>query len=156
MHRAVLDKESVLSKKLLIFLIVGCFCLNASVLMAQSTEPQKTKQTKHAQKTKKLIFKSGVGPGNDVEITLRDKTKLKGYLSEIADDYFLVTDPMSGVSTRLEYEQVEKVRLWLVVKNQLKRDFGSPGRAIKNVGLGIGITFGAIALICVVSQRCIN
>lgn len=143
-------------RKLLSTLIVGCFCLNASAAMSQSTEPQKAKQTKHAQKMKRIIFKSGVGPGNDVEVTLRDKRKVKGYVSEIKDDYFVVMEPKSGASTVLDYEQVQKVRLWLVVKNQVRRDFGSPGRFMKTVGIGLGVTFGAIALICVASKGCIN
>jgi hypothetical protein len=142
-------------RKVLILFIVSCFCVHAPAIVAQSNAAQVT-EAKHAKKIKNLVFKSPVGPGNDIEVTLRDKTKIKGYLSEVTDDYFVVTDPKSGATTRVEYGQVEKVRLWLLVQNALKRNFSSPARIIRNMAIGIGVGFTAVALICLASRRCVE
>jgi hypothetical protein len=141
-------------RKILILFIVSCFCVQAPAIVAQANASQVTKEAKHAQKIKNLVFKSSVGPGNDIEVKLKDKTKVSGYLSEVTDDYFVVTDAKTGAKTTVEYGQVEKVRLWLLIQNALKRNFRSPGRIIRNMAIGIGITFTAVALICLASRRC--
>ena len=143
-------------RKVLILFIVSCFCVHAPAIVAQSNAAQVTREAKHAKKIKNLVFKSPVGPGNDIEVKLKDKTKIKGYLSEVTDDYFVVTDPKGGATTRVEYGQVEKVRLWLLVQNALKRNFSSPGRIIRNMAIGIGVGFTAVALICLASRRCVE
>ena len=52
-----------------------------------------------------------LGIGMLVEIKLRDKTKLKGYVGEIAEDHFVVTHPRTGTSTNVAYIQVQQVKL---------------------------------------------
>lgn len=143
-------------KKVFSFFIITCFCIQAPAALAQSSEAQITKEARHAQKIKNTVFKSSVGPGNDIEVKLKDKTKINGYLSEVTDDYFVVTDPRTGAKSRFEYGQVEKVRVWLLEHEGLKRNFKSSGRIIRNAAIAFGISVVAIGVFCMKSGRCAN
>jgi hypothetical protein len=140
--------------KALSLVVVLCFWIQVPAIVAQSSGTQISKEAKHAEKIKRSVFRSAVGPGNDIEVKLRDKTKLSGYLSEITDDYFVVTDPRTGVKTTLEYGQVDKVRLWLPAQNALKRKFRSSGTIIRNLVIGIALGVTAIGIICAAAHRC--
>jgi hypothetical protein len=137
-------------------LIITCICLHAPLVTAQSSQKQITKEQKQVEKIKKYVFKSGIGPGNDIDVKLRDNTKLSGYVSEVTENYFVVTDPKTGATNKLEYGQVEKARLSLFTKNEFEHRTTSPGRVFRNVAIGFGLTVGAIALICVTSKRCME
>ena len=45
-----------------------------------------------------------------VEVKLRDKTKLKGYISEAGEASFIVVDAKMGVATTVAYPQVKQVK----------------------------------------------
>jgi hypothetical protein len=144
----------VLRKAFSLFLIY--FCLHAGA-SAQTSTAQVTKETKRAAKIKKLIFQSGIGPGNDIEVKLRDKTRIAGYVSEVTDDHFVVTDLKTGSSTKLEYGQVDKARLLSVTKKDFEeRDSPSPARIFRNAAIAFGISVAVIGLICTASGRCAN
>ena len=51
-----------------------------------------------------------LGTFTEVEVKLRDKTKLKGYVQQIADDYFVISDSRSGATTSVVYAQVKQVK----------------------------------------------
>jgi len=141
-------------RKAFSLVIVLCFSIQVPSIFAQSSGTQISKEAKHAEKIKRSVCKSAVGPGNDIEVKLRDKTKLSGYLSEITDDYFVVTDSKTGVKSTLEYGRVEKVRLWLPVQNALKPHFRSSGTIIRNLVIGIALGVTAIGIACAASHRC--
>jgi hypothetical protein len=67
------------------------------------------KATKSAEKVKAGIAKLGTGPSARVEVKLRDKRKLKGYISEISYDHFVVNDT-KGIATTVAYPQVKQVK----------------------------------------------
>jgi hypothetical protein len=52
--------------------------------------------------------KPGAGPDARVEIKLLDKTKLKGYLSQLNDEHFMAAEGRDGAVTRIAYPQVQK------------------------------------------------
>lgn len=143
-------------RKVFSFFIISCFCIQAPAALAQSSEAQISKEARRAQKIKNTVFKSSVGPGNDIEVKLKDKTKISGYLSEVTDDYFVVTDARSGARSKLEYGQVEKVHVWLLEHDGLKRNFKSTGRVVRNAAIGFGIFVVALGVICMASRRCEN
>lgn len=141
-------------RKVFVLFIICWFCFPAGVI-AQTSTQQTAKETKRVEKIRRLIFQSGIGPGNDVEIKLNDKTKVRGYVSEVADDHFVVTDSKTGSTTKLEYSQVDKARLWSVTKNDFEeRNSPSPLRIFRNAAIGFGITVAVIGLICVASKGC--
>ena len=95
------------------------------------------KEAQFAQKVKSEVAKLGTGPDARVEVKLRDKTKLKGYISEVGDQSFAVVDDMSGSVTTVTYPQVKQVK-----GNNL-----STGAKIL-IGIGIVVAVGLIFGIC--------
>lgn len=68
------------------------------------------KEARFAQKVKKEIAKLGTGPNARVDLKLRDKAKLKGYISEVGDQSFAVVDDKTGSATTVTYPQVKQVK----------------------------------------------
>ncbi len=52
----------------------------------------------------------GVGSKARVEVKLRDKTKVKGYVSATGEDSFTVTDAKTGASQTVAYTEVAQVK----------------------------------------------
>jgi preprotein translocase subunit SecF len=68
------------------------------------------KETRFAEKVKEGISKLGTGADARVEVKLRDKTKLKGYVSEADADSFVVVDEKTNTISRMTYAQVKQVK----------------------------------------------
>ena len=83
-----------------------------------------------SEKVKASIRKIYVGQQAQVEIKLRDKTKMKGYISEIGDDTFILTDSRTGTATAIAYSNVEQVK---------QRKLSSRGKDIEFVVILVGI-----------------
>jgi hypothetical protein len=90
----------VVSNVLVLFLCVGTG-------VASSREE---KEAKLAADVKAGITKLGTGSTARVEIKLQDKTKLKGYVQEIAEDHFVVVDRRTGAVTMVAYSQVRQIK----------------------------------------------
>jgi hypothetical protein len=56
------------------------------------------------------IYKLGIGKDARVEVKLRDKTKLQGYISEVSENSFTVTDLKTEVSSVVAYPNVRQVK----------------------------------------------
>ena len=122
----------------------------------RAAQSLKKKEAKRAAKIRKFIKDLGVGPNARTEIRYAGDTKLKGYVSESADDYFVMTDETTGAVTRVEYTQVETVILWPSVKTLMRRDLTSPSRLFKKLAIGAGIGFGVLFAVCGISKGCKN
>jgi hypothetical protein len=68
------------------------------------------KEARFAEKVKTNILKLGIGESARVEVKLRDKTKLKGYISAANGESFTVTDSKTGTVTTVAYPQVKSVK----------------------------------------------
>lgn len=90
---------------LLIALVVN-LATAPSPVFADSKD--KEKANKHAEKVKTEIAKLGAGTDSKVQVKLKDGTKLKGYVSEINDEGFVVTDK-TGKSTVVPYNHAKQV-----------------------------------------------
>src|SRR5262245_17022043 len=102
------------------------------------TSPEK--EARFAEKVKTEIAKLGTGRDARVEVKLRDKTKLKGHISEVGDESFAVVDVKTGAATTVSYSQVKQVK-----GNNL-----STGAAI---AIGIGIGIGIIVLLAYIGTK---
>ena len=98
------------------------------------------KEARFAQKVKTEIAKLGTGPDARIELKLRDKTKLKGYISEVGDESFAVVNEKTGSTTTVTYPQVKQVK-----GNNL-----STGAAI---AIGIAIGIGIVALLAFLATK---
>jgi hypothetical protein len=77
---------------------------------AAGSKSKAEKEAVFVKKLKEGIARLGTGTEARVEVKLKDKTKLKGYVSEVGDEGFSVVDSKTGTSTRVNYPQVQKVK----------------------------------------------
>ena len=87
---------------LLIHFVIGVPSASAS------TEAQK--QARLAEKVKVGVLKLGIGKEARVAVKLRDHTKVAGYISEVREDSFAITDLNTGVVTTIAYPNVKQVK----------------------------------------------
>lgn len=69
----------------------------------------KQEDAQFVNKIKASIAKLGTGFEARVEVKLRDKTKIRGYVSEARNKYFVVVNDDTHAPTQVSYSQVEKV-----------------------------------------------
>lgn len=87
--------------------IVLVLLLGVDIFAASSREE---KEAKFAAEVKAAIMKLGTGPSARVELKLRDKRKLKGYVQQTDEDHFVVIDDRTGSATEVAYPQVKQVK----------------------------------------------
>ena len=92
------------------------------------------KEARFAQKVKTEIAKLGTGPDARVEVKLRDKTKLKGYISEVGEQSFAIIDDKTGSATTVTYPQVKQVK-------------GNNLSTAAKIAIGIGIVVAVFFII---------
>jgi hypothetical protein len=88
-----------------------------------------------AEKVKAAVVKRGTGPKAKVNVKLKDKTRLKGYISNASGDSFTLSDSKTGQVRTLAYSDVAEV----------KKQGGLPLGA--KIGIGIGAGVGVLALV---------
>jgi hypothetical protein len=121
-------------KSLTFILTVLVFNLFLSVVAFAGSKEEKA--AKLAVKVKAGVEKLGSGKDAKVEIKLYDKTKLKGYIDQIGEKSFSVTDSTSGATTEVSYRSVK----------QIKGNNLTVGKAIV-IGVVALLVIGAIAYI---------
>ena len=123
------------------FTRIGSLALAILLFSVVTTRPvyaesRTEKEARFVEKVKKGVNKLGTGTATRIEVKLRDKTTLKGYLGEIGEDGFSVVDAKTGAATKVLFPQVQTVK-----GNNL-----STGAKIA-IGLGILAAILAIFLI---------
>ncbi len=97
----------MLKKTMTMLLVI--FLVNLALMPSVfASETKAEKEIKLAQKVKTEIAKLGVGIDSKIYVKLKDGTKLKGYISEINDEGFTVTDA-SGNITPVPYNHAKQV-----------------------------------------------
>lgn len=77
---------------------------------AAAPKSKAEKEAAFVEKLKEGVARLGTGTEARVEVKLKDKTKLKGYVSAIGDEGFSVVDFKTGAATHVAYPQVQKVK----------------------------------------------
>lgn len=96
----------MLKKPIVHLLISALLCsFIAPAVSAQSKEEKAALEN-----MKKRIVKLGTGPEAKAQVKLRDKTKLKGYVSKIAVDFFVVMDSKTNAQTTVAYANVAELK----------------------------------------------
>jgi hypothetical protein len=101
--------ERKMFKKVLSLALVGFLFSVAGVRLAYAGSKEE-KATRFAEKVKEGISKLGTGAEARIEVKLRDKTKLKGYVSEAGEDSFVIVDEKTGATSTVTYAQVKQVK----------------------------------------------
>lgn len=123
---------------------VLCFVLVGFVLSVAGVGPayagSKEKETRLAEKVKEGIRKLGTGVDARVEVKLRDKTKLKGYVSEADEDSFVVVDEKTGATSKVAYPQVQKVK-------------GNNHSTAVEIAIGVGVIILPIVIVLLLVSK---
>ena len=96
--------KKVLSLSLVVWLVGFVALVPAEARVDPSEGPR------FAALVRESISRLGTGPDARVEVRLKDKRKLKGYVAEASDAGFSVVDAKTGAATRVAYPQVQKVK----------------------------------------------
>lgn len=92
-------------------IVVACLLALSTISQQSASASSKPdKDAAFAQKVKAAIVQLGTGQSSQVHIKLRDKTRLTGYVSEIGDASFVVTDLKSAGTTTVGYPDVVQVK----------------------------------------------
>lgn len=123
-------------KKSLSLLLAGLL-IQLICIQPASANPMADKQAQLAEKVKEGVSKLGVGQDARVELKLRDKTKLAGYISEVKEDSFIVSDAKTGDATTVAYTSVTQVK-W--------HNLGTGAKIAIGIGIGVGIVLIIFAI----------
>ncbi len=99
-----------MTKRLFAVLTTCALCLAFALPVSVSANTTLEEQARFAEKVKTVIAKLGVGPDARIEVKLRDKTKLSGYVSEVSESSFVVTNAKTGATTAVAYPDVKQVK----------------------------------------------
>lgn len=103
------SKEKLMRKQVLSLMLVALLLHVGSAAPALA-KSKAEKEARFAEKVKANILKLGTGESARVQIKLRDKTKLEGYISEAGADSFVVKDVKTGEAMAIPYPQVKQVK----------------------------------------------
>lgn len=124
--------------KKLLTMLIACLVVSAVGARPVAASSKTEKDARLAGKVKAGIEKLGSGRDTRVELKLRDKTRLKGYVSEISENGFVVTDLKTGASNNVAYPDVK----------QIKGNNMSTGAKIAiGIAIGAGVTILILLLI---------
>jgi hypothetical protein len=124
-----------MSKRIL-SLVLAVLLFGVAGIKPVYADSKAEKEARFAEKVKKDINKLGSGAETRIEVKLRDKRTLKGYIGEAGEEGFSVVDAKTGTATKVLYPQVQKVK-----GNNL-----STGAKIA-IGLGVVVAILTILLI---------
>jgi dienelactone hydrolase len=96
-------------KKGLSVVLVGFLISVAGGRLAYAGSKEE-KEIRFAEKVKAGISKLGTGTEARIEVKLRNKTKLKGYVTEAGEDSFVIVDEKTSATSRVTYSQVKQVK----------------------------------------------
>lgn len=119
--------------KIVAVVLVALF-LNLSYPSPALAGSSPEKEARFAEKVQTEIAKLGTGQNARVDLKLRDKTKLKGYISEVGAESFVVIDDKTGSATTITYPQVKQVR-----GNNLATGW--------KIAIGVGIFIGVMLIL---------
>lgn len=114
-------------------LVLIAILLNLGLI--STTFANTEKDAEFQAKVKAEITKLGTGTQTTVKVKLRDKTVVKGYVSEITDDSFSVVSENTQSATKIPYPAVKQIS----AKNNLN------GKTILAIGVLI-VIIAAIAI----------
>jgi len=119
----------------LVLLMFGAANIKMTFAVAQTEN-----QTSSADKIKRIIIKAGVGEKARVKVTLRDGTKLAGYVNEARENDFTLTDKTTKNSVTVLYADTVKIK---------RNRFSTAAK----IGIGIGIGIAAYVVIVGIITR---
>ena len=122
-----------MEKQLVPALAVLLFCLLYTAAIVAQTKAQSASAS--ADKTKMEVQRLGFG--KPVKVKLQSGMKMRGRITGLADDQFVVTDSKTGSMMKVAYGDVAEIRK--------QREMGG----LKGAVMGIAVTAAIVATACV-------
>lgn len=118
-------------KKNLSLFLTGALLLSPFAAPSALAKTKEEKAAALSAKVKTGVAKLGAGKNAVISIKLRNKTKLKGYVSRIEEETFVIADAKTGTETSVPYGDV----------TQAKGNNLSTGAIIAiSAGVAVGVT----------------
>lgn len=111
-----------------------------SLVFAQNTQDEKTK--KRAEKLKAQVTKLGIGKEAKIKVKLTNGQIVRGYISQINENSFIVVSDSAGSATEIQYADATKFDREPI---KFKRWQG----LLIAAGVVIGIAFAVCGGVCV-------
>jgi hypothetical protein len=115
-------------------LVLAGLLLSVGGVSSAYAGSKEDKETRFAAKVREGISKLGTGTDARVEVKLRDKTKLKGYVSEAGDETFVIVDEKTSATSTVTYTQVKQVK-------------GNNLSTAAEIAIGVGLILLPIAIV---------
>lgn len=133
-------------------LVLACtLLLNAGAPLASAQTGKE--DAKRAARAKSVVDSLGTGKDARVVVRLRDKSELRGYVSEKDDEGFVVADEATGAGVRVAYAQVERVLTPLDVARGMIHDNTHVGRDFVR---GAAVVGGLMVFLIVIAAAVSN
>lgn len=126
--------------KKVLSLVLVVFLLSVPGVGLAYADSKGEKETRFAEKVKEGIRKLGTGAETRIEVKLRDKTKLKGYVTEAGEDSFVIVDEKTSATSRVTYLQVKQVK-------------GSNLSTAAEIAIGVGVILLPIAIVLLLVSK---
>jgi hypothetical protein len=120
-------------KKVLSLVLAGSL-MGAFGISPAYADSKKDNEARFTEKVRAGVSKLGIGEAARVDIKLRDKTRLKGYIKEAGADSFVLIDAKTGTATTIAYPEVTQVK---------GNNLATGGK----IAIGVGIALGVLLLI---------
>ena len=117
-------------KRTIVF-VISAALLQVTLVGSALGNPNDAKQTA---KVRTNVLKLGTGPDARVKVTLRDKSKVEGYVSSSHDTGFVVMSSSSNEPVSVPYSQVKQVK-------------GNNLHTGVKIAIGVGIAIALMLLI---------
>jgi hypothetical protein len=134
--RAATKKEGRTSLKKYLSLALSILLLHvfSYAPLASETPRERTRKALLASEVKAGIAELGTGTSSRMRVVLYDKTKYHGYITEIAEDHFVVADAKTGATAPIGYTEVKGIK-------------GNNLSTGAKIGIGVAIAAAVIGVI---------
>jgi hypothetical protein len=120
-------------------MIKTLLCCAVLLVLAVVVQPISAQQPPTAERIRIDVNRLGTGEKARATITLKNGTKVKGYVSEARDENFVIRDRKTDAPTTIAYTDVSKVE-----KNR-------GHSTARNIAIGVGIGVGAFLAIIAIT-----
>lgn len=96
-------------KRLFSMSLIGIL-LSAVIAWPVAPSTKVEKEIQFSQKVKAGVASIGTGQETRVEVKLRDKSKLKGFIQDASESSFVVSDLKTGARTTVAYADVKQIK----------------------------------------------
>lgn len=97
-------------KKILSFALIVSLLNIVGVSSAYAADSEEEKEARFTENVKAGIAKLGTGKDARIEVKLKDRKKLKGYISEAGEENFVIVDEKTKISTTVAYPHVKQLK----------------------------------------------